>query len=110
MNIGFYGCLALGIVFGIIALILTLLGEKGAMLIAGFNTFLETQRNLYDKDKLVKAERNALIIWCTVLGVGAVLSYFVTQYCGIIAFVIWIIIFFKEFHWDAKKAFEKYKL
>ena len=106
----FYACLSLSIIFVIIAGLLTILGARGAMLIGGFNTLLEAQRNLYDKSKLVKAMRNSLLLWALILAGGAVLSYFVSQYFGIISFIIWLIVFFRDFHWDAKKAFEKYKI
>lgn len=109
MNSVFYACLSLSVIFAIIAVLLTVLGEKGAMLIAGFNTLSESQRNLYDKSKIVKDQRNSLLIWTVILGIGAVLSYFISQYCGIIALILWLIVFFKEVHWDAKKAFERYK-
>ncbi|MHC1750903.1 MAG: DUF3784 domain-containing protein [Cellulosilyticaceae bacterium] len=105
----FYACLSLSVIFVITAGLLTILGDKGAMLISGFNTFSEAQRNLYDKNKLVKAMRNSLLLWALILGIGAILSYLGSQYFGIISFIIWLIVFFKDFHWDAKKAFEKYK-
>ena len=41
--------------------------------------------------------------------VGAVLSYFLTPYMAIPAF-IWLVLFFKEVHFDTHKAFEKYLL
>lgn len=109
MNSVFYACLSLSVIFMIIALLFTVLGEKAAMLISGFNTLSESQRNLYDRSKIVKAQRNSLLIWTAILGIGTVLSYFFSQYCGIIALIIWLIVFFKDVHWDAKKAFERYK-
>ena len=42
--------------------------------------------------------------------VGAVLSYFLTPYMAIPAFIIWLVLFFKEVHFDTHKAFEKYLL
>lgn len=105
----FYACISLSVIFLIIAGLLTILGDKGAILIGGFNTFSKSQKDLYDKSKLVRAMRNSLLLWVLILAIGAVLSYFVSQYLGIISFIVWIIVFFKDFHWDAKKAFEKYK-
>ncbi len=40
--------------------------------------------------------------------IGAVLSFFITPYMAIPAYVIWLVLFFKEVHLDARKAFEKY--
>ena len=105
----FYTCLILSVIFLIIAGVLTILGDKGAMLISGFNTLSKAQRDLYDKSRLVKSVRNSLLLWVLILGIGAILSYFISQYFGVISFIIWIIVFFKDFHWDAQKAFEKYK-
>ena len=41
---------------------------------------------------------------------GAVLSYFVSPYMAIPAFVIWGVLFFRDIHLDARKAFEKYRI
>ena len=105
----FYACSGLAAIFVVIAGLLTILGDKGAILIGGFNTFAEAQKNLYDKSKLVKAMRNSLLLWALILAIGGSLSYFISQYFGVISFIIWLIVFFKDFHWDAKRAFEKYK-
>lgn len=86
-----------------------ILGDKGAILIGGFNTFSKDEKALYDKSKIVKGMRNSFLLWALILGIGAVLSYFMSQYLGVISFIIWIVVFFKDFHWGAKKAFERYK-
>jgi len=36
--------------------------------------------------------------------------YVLTPYMAIPVFIIWLILFFKEVHFDAHKAFEKYLL
>ncbi|MEG2374520.1 MAG: DUF3784 domain-containing protein [Niameybacter sp.] len=105
----FYACLSLSVIFLIIAGLLMILGVKGAILIGGFNTFSKNEKALYDESKLVKGVRNSFLLWALILGIGAVLSYVVSQYLGGISFIIWIIVFFKDFHWDAKEAFKKYK-
>ena len=46
MNIGFWSCLALGILFAIITLVFAILGEKAAILISGFNTLTKEERRL----------------------------------------------------------------
>jgi hypothetical protein len=91
------------------ALLFTILKEKGAMLISGFNTMSKEERKLYDKAKMSKDQRNACIIWTIIWGIGAILSYCITQYIAIIALVIWLVVFFKNVHLDAEKAFGKYK-
>jgi len=107
--LGFYICLALSICFACITLVFALLKEKGAMLISGFNTLSKSQRDLYDKKKMVRDQRNSLLLWTLVLGIGAILSYFFSQYFGFIALIIWFILFCKEVHFDVYKALEKYK-
>lgn len=42
--------------------------------------------------------------------IGTVLSYFLTPYMAIPVFIICIVLFFKEVHFDTHKAFEKYLL
>lgn len=37
-------------------------------------------------------------------------TYVLTPYMAIPVFIIWLILFFKEVHFDAHKAFEKYLL
>ena len=37
-------------------------------------------------------------------------KYFLTPYMSIPAFIIWLVLFFKEVHFDNHKAFEKYLL
>ena len=110
MNFGFYACLILAIIFGILTFVFFLLKEKGAMLISGFNSLSKHEQELYDKEKLSKDQRNSMFIWTLIMCVGALFSYFISQYFAIIAFVIWLIEFFKDVHFDTDKAFGKYKI
>jgi hypothetical protein len=98
------------ILFLLFALLFTLLKEKAAMLISGFNTLPQNERALYDAAKLSRDQRNAFLLWALIFGVGAVLAYCLTQYLAIVAFVVWLVVFFRDVHLDAKKAFAKYKL
>jgi len=109
MNIETIICLMLAVFFGIISVIFALLREKGAMLISGFNTLQKEEREKYDKKKMSTDMRNSLFLWSTILFSGAILGYFISKYCAIVSIVIWLIVFFKDFHIDAEKAFEKYK-
>jgi hypothetical protein len=97
-------------VFLLFALLFTLLKEKGAMLISGFNTLPQKERALYDAAKLSRDQRNAFLLWALIFGVGAVLAYLLTQYLAVVAFVVWLVVFFRDVHLDAKKAFGKYKI
>lgn len=95
--------------FIILAIIFTLLKERGAILIAGFNSFSKEKRALYDQGEIAKDTRNSLVLWSAVLLVGGLLS-FVSFWFGIGSGVVWIVLFFKNFSADADKAFAKYLL
>lgn len=109
MNIWGIICLTLAVIFSILAAVFALLKEKGALLISGFNTLSKEEREKYDKKKISVDMRNSLFIWAIILFLGAILSYYISKYCAIIAIIIWIVIFFKEVHIDSEKAFRKYK-
>lgn len=108
MNIGFYICIVFLITFVLMAVIFSLLGEKGAMLISGFNTLPKEKRELYDKKRMSRDQRNMFLIWAAIMAAGSVLSLFVSQYMAAAAGAVWLIAFFKEVHLDAEKAFAKY--
>ena len=110
MNLGVAACGILCLVFLVFALLFTVLGEKAAMLISGFNTMPKEQRELYDKAKMSREHRNAFLIWAAIQGAGAILSYCFMQYSAIGAFVIWLIVFFKDVHLEEEKAFGRYLL
>jgi len=102
-------CLMLAVVFGIMSIIFALLKEKGAMLISGFNTMPKDEREKYDKKKMSMDMRNSLFLWFIILSLGAFFSYLISKYFAAVAIVTWLIIFLKDVHIDAEKAFEKYK-
>lgn len=109
MNYGSFICLILAIVFAVTAFIFFLLKDKGAMLISGFNTLPKEERDLYDKARLSKDQRNDMLLWAFIMGVGSLLSY-LSQYFAIPTFGIWLVLFLKGVHLDANKAFEDYKV
>lgn len=108
MNVWEIICLILAVPFSVLSIVFALLKEKGAMLISGFNTISKDEREEYDKKKMSLDMRNCLFIWSMILFLGAFLSYCISKYCAIIAFHIWIILFFKEVHINSEKAFGKY--
>lgn len=108
MNIGFIVCSVLCLFFLLLAVVFSLLKEKGAVLISGFNTMPKEKRELYDKKRMSEDQRNSLVIWAAIFAAGAGLSYYLTQYAAIPSFAAWLILFFKDVHLDAEKAFEKY--
>ena len=109
MNTGFIVCGGACLLFLLLTLIFTMFKEKSVMLISGFNTMPKEKRELYDTEKLRKDSRNIFLIWAVIQGIGAILAYYISQYVAIIAFIIWLIVFFKDVHLDEEKAFGKYK-
>ena len=110
MNVGCVSCITMSVVFLIFALIFTLLKEKVAMLISGFNTFSKEERALYDQKQLSLDQRNDFLIWAGILICGALLSYFVYGVLSYGALIVWLFVFLKDVHIDSEKAFGKYKM
>ena len=109
MNIGFISCVVPAIMFGLLTLLFLIIKEKGAVLISGFNAIPKEKRELYDTEKMSKDQRNAMLRWTNIMSFGALLCVFVSQYVAIIAYAIWLFVFFKDVHFDSNKAFDKYK-
>lgn len=110
MNLGFWMCGVLAIPFLIMGLLFAILKEKAAKFVSGFNSLTKEEQGVYDKAYISRDKRNQCFTWAVIMFIGAVLSYFVTSYMAIPAFIIWLIVFFKEVHLDVHKAFEKYLL
>jgi hypothetical protein len=104
-------CKWAGIIFGVTALLFAVLREKGAMLIAGFNTMPKEKRELYDKKRMSRDQRNAFALWAVILEAGGILSDLtMSQNAAILAIIIWLVLFFREVHVDEEKAFGKYRM
>lgn len=108
MNIGFWMCVVLGVLFMIMGLSFVIFKEKAAKFVSGFNTLSKEKQRLYDKAYISRDMRNQCFIWAVIMFIGAVLSYFVTPYMAIPTFIIWLVVFFKQIYLDVDKAFEKY--
>ncbi|MEY8355721.1 DUF3784 domain-containing protein [Lachnospiraceae bacterium 54-53] len=76
----------------------------------GFHSLPKVQRELYDTERMSRDQRNAIMLWSIIMAAGAVFSYSISQYTAIAAFIIWLIVFFKDVHTDIKRAFGKYKI
>jgi hypothetical protein len=109
MNIGFYSCLALAVIFALITLTFKLMGKKAAILISGFNSLPKSQRERYDTEKMSKDHMKAMLLWTIIMAAGALLSFAISQYFAVLAFGIWLVMFLKDAHINAEKAFGKYK-
>lgn len=108
--VGFWACIVLVLPFGIIGVLFSIFKEKSAKFVSGFNTLLKEEQEMYDKAWIARDIRNSCFIWAAIMLIGAVSSYFLTPYAALGAYIIWLILFFKDVHFDAHKAFEKYLL
>ena len=68
------------------------------------------EQALYDKAYISRDIRNQCFIWAVIMLAGALLSCFLTPYMAIPIYIIWLVLFFREVHFDNHKAFEKYLL
>ena len=101
MNIGFWSCIVLVLCFGILGILFGVFKEKSARFVSGFH-------ELSKEDWIARDMRNSCFLWMTVMLAGSVLSYVVTPYMAIGAYVLWLILFLKDVHMDTRKAFRKY--
>ena len=74
------------------------------------NTFSEKEQAMYDRAAISLDIRNQCFLWSAIMLAGTVLSLVLSPYMAILAFIVWGILFFKDTHMDAHKAFEKYLL
>ncbi len=74
MNIGFYACLIIEVIFAIMTIVFTILGDKAAVLISGFNTLTQEQRSEYDMKRMCMEQRNSMLIWTVIMLVGTLFS------------------------------------
>ena len=95
-------------VFALAGLLFGALKERAARFVSGFNALSEEEWEKYDRAYIARDARNSCLLWAGVMLAGAVLAYFVSQYIAIAAYAIWLALFFKDVHFDAHKAFEKY--
>ena len=65
---------------------------------------------MYDKAYISRDIRNQCFMWAIIMLAGALLSCFLTPYIAIPTYIIWLVLFFREVHFDNHKAFEKYLL
>ena len=110
MNIGFWTCSVLVIPFAALGIFFALLKDRAARFLSGFNTLPKEEQEMYDKARISRDMRNSCFIWAAVMAAGALASLFLTTYAFIPAYIIWLVLFFRDFHVDARKAYKKYLL
>ncbi len=109
MGIGTMMCLSLGIIFLIMAIVFTILQEKAAVLVSGFNSYSKEERLKFDTKRLSRDHRNMFLIWALIMGIGTLVCMFIDEQCVYIAMLVWLVFFFKEVKLDQEKAFGKYR-
>ncbi len=106
-----YSCIAVSVIFWIMAAVFAVLKGKAAILISGFNTMPKEQREQYDRERMSRDMRNTLALWAVVSGAGGVLAYlFSSVGIAVFSMITVLILFFREVHLDEEKAFGKYKV
>ena len=65
------------------ALLFFILKEKGAILVSGFDSIPENQKDKYDKKKISLDMRNTLLLWGIILLLGTILSQSIHEYFGV---------------------------
>jgi len=103
-------CLLLAVCFLISALLFALGKEKAADWLSGFHGLPEEERAKYDRKRMAEDERKHFLLWGLIMLAGAGGAQWISGWCAAAAYVIWMILFFKDVHLDMDKAFGKYKL
>lgn len=109
MNLGFYLCIVVAPVFLALALIFGIFKERAVKLISGFNMLPKDEQEQYDKVRMARDEKNHFFLWGMIMLIGAIGSL-IWAYTALFSWIIWLVLFFREVHLDARKAFEKYKV
>lgn len=93
----------------LLALLFAALGEKGAMLVSGFNTMPKDKREQYDKARISKDQRNLFFFWSGLWAVGTISVWLISGKMIYVIVVIQVVLFFREVHLDEEKEFGKYR-
>ena len=101
---------AAGVLFLVFAIVFAVKKEKACKLIGGFNFFTEEQQAQYDRAAIAKDYQKLFTWWMVGAFVFAVLCLWFSWWAMGTAFVLFMISVFRDFHMDAEKAFEKYKI
>lgn len=108
MTIDFFIAGGVCILF-LLALLFAALGEKGAMLVSGFNTMPKDKREQYDKARISKDQRNLFFFWSGLWAVGTISVWLISGKMIYVIVVIQVVLFFREVHLDEEKEFGKYR-
>ena len=96
-------------IFAILGMVFMIFKEKACILISGYNFKTKKEREEYDEVRLSKDERNFFFKGAIINFIGAIISIFFGKLCFWIAFLVWLMYFLKNLHFNSEKAFDKYK-
>ena len=108
--IGFWMCIALVPVFAGLGLLFACMKAHAAGLLAGFNELPAQEQASYDQAWIARDNRNLYLLSAAVMLIGALGSLWVSNLFAVAAYAVWLFLQFRDFHWDARKAYAKYKL
>ena len=108
--LGFYACIIMVFFFFLMALLFTVGKERAANWLSGFHSLPEEERAKYDRKQMVADTRNDFLLWGIIMLAGALVSLWISGYGAVAAYLIWLVLFFKDVHLDEEKSFGKYKL
>ena len=107
--IGFWMCVVLAPVFAGLALLFACMKERAAGLLAGFNELSKQEQAAYDRAWIARDNRNIYLLSAAAMLAGAIGSLLLSGFFAVAAYAIWLFLQFRGFHWDARKAYAKYK-
>lgn len=108
--IGFWMCVALAPVFAGLALLFACMKERAAGLLAGFSELSPQEQTSYDRARIAQDNRNLYSLSAAAMLAGAIGSLLISGVCAVAAYAVWLFLQFRDFHWDARKAYAKYKM
>ena len=83
--------------------------EKGAKFYPGYKKIPQNELEKYDKKQMSIEIRDEFVVWAGILLIGVFLSAFIDVIYGIIAFILWLIIFIVKLFSSSKDNLEKHK-
>ena len=107
---GFYACMIMAVFFFLMALLFALGKERAANWLSGFHCLPEEERAGYDRKRMAADTGKDFLRWGFLMLAGALVSLRISGYGAAAAWGTWLILFLKDVHLDAEKAFEKYRL
>ena len=110
INTGCICCAILALTFLFYYIVCSCLKGLGVYCISAFKDVPREESRYYDKRRISRAQRRAFKKWFIILSVGAILSYFISQYFDYIAIGLWALIFFKDIFVKKENLFRNYRI